>query len=73
MREMGFAWSEDDYAEGVKAVGIVLPNSDPQLVICLVANQYSLVPSNIEAWGKELVAIGRRISEATASSTPSDE
>jgi DNA-binding IclR family transcriptional regulator len=62
IRKVGFAWSEGDY-EGVRAITTVLPNSDPQLIICLVANQFSNVPSNIETWGKELVVSTQRIAE----------
>jgi DNA-binding IclR family transcriptional regulator len=69
IRELGFAWSEGDYEDGVKAVAVVFPNTDPELLVCLVANKYSLVPSNIEMWGKELVAIVERIAQATTSST----
>jgi DNA-binding IclR family transcriptional regulator len=70
IRELGFAWSDHDYHgyEDVKAVAIMLPNSDPQLLICLVANQYSAVPSSIETWGEELVAAGHRIARAMTSS-----
>ena len=40
---------------------MVLPGSEPQLLICLVANRDHLRDEHIDRWGAELVAAAERI------------
>lgn len=61
IRRKGFAWSTGEYLEGVNALAVVLPGSEPQLLICLVANRDHLRDEHIDRWGAELVAAAERI------------
>lgn len=67
IRRKGFAWSTGEYLEGVNALAVVLPGSEPQLIICLVAKRDYLRDEAIDTYGTELIAAAGRI----ASSSPS--
>jgi DNA-binding IclR family transcriptional regulator len=69
IRRKGFAWSAGEYLEGVNAIAVMLPGSEPPLIVCLVAYRDHLRDEAIDAWGAELVAAAGRI----AASAPSPQ
>lgn len=70
IRRKGFAWSAGEYLEGVNALAVALPGSEPQLIICLVANRDHLRDEHIDGFGAELVVAAGRIAAGAPPSAP---
>jgi DNA-binding IclR family transcriptional regulator len=69
IREKGFAWSIGEYLEDVNAIAVILPGSEPQLIICLVASSKNLRADQIDRWGAEMVAAVGRIADSAPSTS----